>query len=232
MIPSADRSPLRTFQSTLPARGATSIQPAQKNGGLFQSTLPARGATWFSCIRGLSTTISIHAPRTGSDETFHSAGRSTAPFQSTLPARGATARFQIKTGFAPDFNPRSPHGERQPAALWHKHSHRFQSTLPARGATVHRRCRREERRYFNPRSPHGERPATNRAPRHPDGNFNPRSPHGERRGMSAALSAHQEISIHAPRTGSDLAALPAPQTSESFQSTLPARGATRLPASC
>ena len=33
------------FQSTLPARGATSIQRASFSALLFQSTLPARGAT-------------------------------------------------------------------------------------------------------------------------------------------------------------------------------------------
>ena len=56
-----------TFQSTLPARGATLFQlcilPDQK----FQSTLPARGATVFRRALIKTNTISIHAPRTGSD---------------------------------------------------------------------------------------------------------------------------------------------------------------------
>ena len=57
--------------------------------------------------------ISIHAPRTGSDET-------------------AIAKFQNM----PNFNPRSPHGERRVAALAGVAiADRFQSTLPARGAT-------------------------------------------------------------------------------------------------
>ena len=58
---------MKKFQSTLPARGATAqgyqINPAT----IFQSTLPARGATaeYLSAIAHRS--ISIHAPRTGSD---------------------------------------------------------------------------------------------------------------------------------------------------------------------
>ncbi len=33
--------------------------------------------------------------------------------------------------------------------------------------------------------------------------FNPRSPHGERHGVNCRNAALDEISIHAPRTGSD-----------------------------
>ena len=58
---------------------------------------------------------------------------------------------------------------------------RFQSTLPARGTTL---CR-------------GHCAATS-------SHFNPRSPHGERRRFKAATFVRVVISIHAPRTGSDL----------------------------
>ena len=82
-------------------------------------------------------------------------------------------------------------------------------------------------RYFNPRSPHGERPRGGNkcVPRR---DFNPRSPHGERlmadfhsfdsrtfqstlpaRGATMRCSCHilgDAISIHAPRTGSDMLA--------------------------
>ena len=56
----------------------------------FQSTLPARGAT--SAIRNRTGTgfISIHAPRTGSDMAFSFRALWRMAFQSTLPARGAT----------------------------------------------------------------------------------------------------------------------------------------------
>ena len=103
----------RTFQSTLPARGATPVLSAGRSlaanfnprsphgerlsgrglarlAGLFQSTLPARGATF---IVGFAV--------------------NRAEFQSTLPARGAT---------------------RLPRGCFCRHR-LFQSTLPARGAT-------------------------------------------------------------------------------------------------
>ena len=104
------------------------------------------------------------------------------------------------------------------------------------------------RSNFNPRSPHGERPGGRYKIRAPD-NFNPRSPHGERldcqgkrvyrsqfqstlpaRGATAwtagMLSWTRRISIHAPRTGSDLSRQSNRRKNEAFQSTLPARGAT------
>ncbi len=57
--------------------------------------------------------------------------------------------------------------------------------------------------------------------------FNPRSPHGERRAATYRGTPARRISIHAPRTGSDtLGRRERPKTA-TFQSTLPARGATR-----
>ena len=55
----------------------------------FQSTLPARGATARLWVQLSARSISIHAPRTGSDRI-----RAGSMITST------------------DFNPRSPHGER------------------------------------------------------------------------------------------------------------------------
>ena len=147
-------------------------------------------------------------------------------FQSTLPARGATIvlsdfgnNLEIsihapRTGsdatLIPctpatwNFNPRSPHGERRVMAfsfraLWH----------------------------FNPRSPHGERPTHSLIIGIPRENFNPRSPHGERHQLLQTPPMHRRISIHAPRTGSDAALKYVQRQPRIFQSTLPARGATR-----
>ena len=124
---------------------------------------------------------------------------------------------------------------------------KFQSTLPARGATsaMGKCCRRSS--YFNPRSPHGERQRS-AGQVYGAGYFNPRSPHGERR-YSASVSTsgivfqstlpargatilrlrqhlRHRISIHAPRTGSDVFVLSQLRRLRIFQSTLPARGAT------
>ena len=101
----------------------------------------------------------------------------------------------------------------------------FQSTLPARGAT-----------------------AVLIVMNHVPQDFNPRSPHGERRKCVGDGKCEYNISIHAPRTGSDhavavLVAVSADFNPRSphgerpgttaptatygqFQSTLPARGAT------
>ena len=171
-----------TFQSTLPARGATICATVRLVARReFQSTLPARGATrpvLYSEKRG--GLISIHAPRTGSD-----------------------SMIRIFPSSVRHFNPRSPHGERR----WN-------------------RQQRMEQRYFNPRSPHGERRHIIQHSNAGDVYFNPRSPHGERRQhryvmvsqwvefqstlpargatfKNLLLFRNVEISIHAPRTGSD-----------------------------
>ena len=106
----------RLFQSTLPARGATCLLVfALCTRGTFQSTLPARGATGDFSSGNKNLEISIHAPRTGSDDGEYAMGGKTKIFQSTLPARGATFSRSARTCSLRYFNPRSPHGERQEA---------------------------------------------------------------------------------------------------------------------
>ena len=79
----------------------------------FQSTLPARGATDPLTNVAISCgSISIHAPRTGSDQLYELGMLSPTQFQSTLPARGATTKHMAHRRKFPYFNPRSPHGER------------------------------------------------------------------------------------------------------------------------
>ena len=145
------------------------------------------------------------------------------------------------------FNPRSPCGERRPktelSPIWTL----FQSTLPVRGATGSRAWHWPPDNDFNPRSPCGERPAPCRF-WWSGGYFNPRSPCGERRRKPEGLCWGYEISIHAPRAGSDSApssslrcrlnfnprspcgerpiTKPCSTKLLVFQSTLPVRGAT------
>ena len=78
----------------------------------FQSTLPVWGATWGDADSSKCGSVSIHAPRVGSD----------APLD-LLAARS--------TGF----NPRSPCGERRTTGSAGSPKHGFQSTLPVWGAT-------------------------------------------------------------------------------------------------
>ena len=61
-----------------------------------------------------------------------------------------------------------------------------------------------QRTHFNPRSPHGERHRQHHKT-FLSGDFNPRSPHGERRTAIIWENIAFAISIHAPRTGSDIA---------------------------
>ena len=57
---------------------------------VFLSTLPARGATDLFAKISLDTSISIHAPREGSDGWLRPPRIWPRIFLSTLPARGAT----------------------------------------------------------------------------------------------------------------------------------------------
>ena len=144
------------FQSTLPARGATIPAAVSAATYRFQSTLPARGATCPLSAARIIRSISIHAPREGSDVVL-----------------------DVLIPPAADFNPRSPRGERQSPLLCSTHTIEFQSTLPARGATSSFTGSRRSFRYFNPRSPRGERLTRFKWERSAS-NFNPRSPRGER----------------------------------------------------
>ena len=126
----------------------------------------------------------------------------------------------------PDFNPRSPYGERR-AVNHHRQ-------MPVN---------------FNPRSPYGERPvSTTSVPQMPGisihapltgsdrdtdtgwgqhQDFNPRSPYGERPRIWHYRRSAESISIHAPLTGSDVNPGIVYGLKNRFQSTLPLRGATR-----
>ena len=168
------------FQPTLPAWGATLTPISCKRLKTISIHAPRMGSdrdnirTWFFVY------ISIHAPRMGSDLSEASYRLYIRIFQSTLPAWGATCVFRcsvygaVISIHAPrmgsdflnrgrcyvqdNFNPRSPHGERQPRLASCSSSH-----------------------YFNPRSPHGERRCFVSCCRAQLCDFNPRSPHVERR---------------------------------------------------
>ena len=128
----------------------------------------------------------------------------TIKFQSTLPARGATL---LSAGSTRPFDLISIHAPRTGSdarsGMYHVPENLFQSTLPARGATCKPVSAELCDLYFNPRSPHGERQAVRLSYPRRTGYFNPRSPHGERHGDLLMADVDVEISIHAPRTGSD-----------------------------
>ena len=125
------------------------------------------------------------------------------------------------------FNPRFPQGKRPAQRDTSQKLPQFQSTLPAREATSSDSVQPLLSRNFNPRFPQGKRPH--------DGPLPPRdvviSIHASRKGSDnpdIALNPDNVISIHASRKGSDVLRRQHHSRNRRFQSTLPAREATKI----
>ena len=148
----------------------------------FQSTLPARGATTRGDQSEEQGRISIHAPREWSDGSlifgsFHSNlfqstlpargatvyvtldGELIAVFQSTLPARGATFNSRFAAFICSYFNPRSPRGERLHVPDFDIDTQGISIHAPREGSDVLKPGQAAAEQDFNPRSPRGERPS-------------------------------------------------------------------------
>ena len=213
--------------------------------GIFQSTLPARGATRAAQHQQKCNLISIHAPRTGSDEHDLSVPCLRRQFQSTLPARGAT-NHNSRSSYACHISIHAPRTGSDPRDATHLHQHHisihaprtgsdspdesrernrpisihaprtgsdgisrarrcailpFQSTLPARGATSPVRSQCSDTLFQSTLPARG---ATFRRFRRvlPLG-FQSTLPARGATGSCIELFDAREISIHAPRTGSD-----------------------------
>ena len=245
------------------------MQPAP-----FQSTLPARGATSSICYLHQLPLISIHAPRTGSDmwrRARMSSLRDFNPrsphgerlnavspegnlilFQSTLPARGATGRSKMttltrdisihapRTGSDVDFS-----GLMEKSILISIHAPRtgsdnkirqemqqFQQIsihAPRTGSDLRNNLAYTSKIHFNPRSPHGERRAGNvvrSQPREFQSTLPARGATWHPHGATGNAEDFNPRSPHGERPHVSPAALDAAR----FQSTLPARGATHLAA--
>ena len=130
-----------------------------RGGGCHFNPLSPHGERRFvRTYEGIFGKISIHSPRMGRDSSLAQFTQSTSPFQSTLPAWGETSaksvwpvwllfqstlpawgetEVQQRLGLRPcNFNPLSPHGERQPRPGHNFNPVIFQSTLPAWGETA------------------------------------------------------------------------------------------------
>ncbi len=148
---------LDEFQSTLPARGATTHPTKTSVPQLaFQSTLPARGAT---PVRSSCTT--------------------TGKFQSTLPARGATRPCPPDSPPCRRFNPRSRRGERRRCGCAGADVQPVSIHAPGEGSDDCAAGRCSPCSRFNPRSRRGERPRPTWRSTGQVG-FNPRFRRGER----------------------------------------------------
>ena len=174
----------------------------------------------------METTISIHAPRAGSDLTGMSDPEKWIRFQSTLPVRGATSFSRAAFAGSCYFNPRSPCGERHTKAGLSQRFTRISIHAPRAGSDPTSKKSLGVILYFNPRSPCGERRRATRWQRS-TARFQSTLPVRGATTSHALAEEYREISIHAPRAGSDanLDSMP-PLRLSRFQSTLPVRGAT------
>jgi len=124
-------------------------------------------------------------------------------FQSTRPARDATFDQRGRVNRVASFNPRAPRGTRRSIGMRTRVGHEFQSTRPARDATEAGNGSIRNGKSFNPRAPRGTR-LIRRNERRRVNSFNPRAPRGTR-----------------------LSTKPLVSPGSLFQSTRPARDATR-----
>ena len=168
------------FQSTLPVWGATTPSGFKTRMHSISIHAPRVGSDGAGIRQRAGGRISIHAPRVGSDVSVSQTKAVTTKFQSTLPVWGATQTSSGCPAGEVYFNPRSPCGERRDAAGSVNHFSEFQSTLPVWGAT-----------------------------------------------FDVLIVLHfSHISIHAPRVGSDYVKSGVDDIKTEFQSTLPVWGAT------
>ena len=163
-----------------------------------------RGATLGGLIIFKTIGISIHAPHAGSDP--WQGGNHPGPCWISIHAPHAGS-----DGFAatiardwPNFNPRSPCGERPDEFFPAMVLFVFQSTLPMRGATS---------------LPFQEMQ---------DSYISIHAPHAGSDVLIDKVCSINFISIHAPHAGSDTVPSLVPLRGFLFQSTLPMRGATAL----
>ena len=176
--------PPNGFQSTLPARGATKSRARNKAvAHHFNPRSPHGERQDYTQVIADMEQISIHAPRTGSD-VYADALMAFDIISIHAPRTGSDVRRLRKRRYFSKFQSTLPARGATVAAAAVLLAHiRFQSTLPARGATYGMMLQTGKTYHFNPRSPHGERPTT----------------------VHNAVNT-SNISIHAPRTGSDGAA--------------------------
>ena len=147
-------------------------------------------------------TVSIHAPRAGSDNSGRADRRPSLAVSIHAPRAGSDWWSLTNVIRTTSFNPRSPRGERRLRCGPDERRHMFQSTLPARGATCGCFQGGQAGEFQS------TLPARGATMRH------------------MADIVGDLVSIHAPRAGSDTHVPHGISATVLFQSTLPARGAT------
>ena len=191
----------------------------------FQSTLPARGATLEDGYSQAGDWISIHAPREGSDCRHIQCRDCNSNFNPRSPRgeRPLTLAVYRPAWTISIHAPRegsdqlimetlsetydiSIHAPREGSDSWRcttcADARKFQSTLPARGATGSDVSDLDAGQNFNPRSPRGERP-DDFYESETEELFQSTLPARGATGWLTRDRGTEDISIHAPREGSD-----------------------------
>ena len=222
--PALTPATVERFQSTLPSRGATAANTFQDRIIVISIHAPLAGSDARAEIARIWAEISIHAPLAGSDCTGRSAGVRPPDFNPRSPC-GERRWYPSIRRIGSNFNPRSPCGERLLRFVVHQCLCPFQSTLPLRGATCHSDSPPPLPRFQSTLPLRG---ATRLC------SFFCKSVEFQStlplRGATAARlrgGRPEVISIHAPLAGSDSRYLRGQTRPVQFQSTLPLRGATR-----
>ena len=161
-----------------------------------------------------------------------------AKFQSTLPLRGATCSNGCPATIPPDFNPRSPYGERHIDIVTRMKEECISIHAPLTGSDQQRVYPHRPEKNISIHAPLTGSDCKGNGSGIITTNFNPRSPYGERhaafvdfvrrakfqstlplRGATICLGGRNPgipISIHAPLTGSDPLTVPCQAATADF----------------
>ena len=123
------------FQSTRPARGATSGKVVYYPQVCISIHAPREGRDGYVPQEEELPFISIHAPREGRDDCRGGCNTPTQLISIHAPREGRDSPPLWPSLTCVHFNPRAPRGARRDSHTAGQSCHRFQSTRPARGAT-------------------------------------------------------------------------------------------------
>ena len=129
----------KVFQSTLPVKGATNIRSSSKESSTISIHAPREGSDCWHNDGAGSVLISIHAPREGSD-CWHNDGAGSVLISIHAPREGSDPNSTIVKRRSLLFQSTLPvKGATSVHVDHYKMLIRFQSTLPVKGATG-KRC--------------------------------------------------------------------------------------------
>ncbi len=169
---------------------------------VFQSTRPARGATTARCFRERTTRVSIHAPRAGRDDIEGFQPEPCSCFNPRAPRGARPHASHPPHPWIPCFNPRAPRGARPQQLAAYGSRINVSIHAPRAGRDNLKYCIRIRVACFNPRAPRGARPIAS-INLLGTGTFQSTRPARGATRETSSLSQSRLVSIHAPRAGRD-----------------------------